>query len=76
MIQGGFFAIYYNAETLKRTETIENLLCVSVNILILLDLNRVETLKRCFFKKKLQKKIDETKNCTLCGNLRFSVSVP
>ena len=54
MIQGGFFAIYYNAETLKRTETIENLLCVSVNILILLDLNRVETLKRCFFKKKLQ----------------------
>lgn len=75
MIQGGFFAIYYNAETLKRTETIENLLCVSVNILILLDLNRVETLKRCFLKKILQK-IDETKNCTLCGNLRFSVSVP
>ena len=26
MIQGAFFAIYYNAETLKRTETIENLL--------------------------------------------------
>lgn len=74
MIQGAFFAIYYNAETLKRTETIENLLCVSVNILILLDLNRVETLKRCFL--KTAKKIGETKNCTLCGNLRFSVSVP